>query len=218
MAAKGMIERTIQYVKQQLAGNDASHDWSHIERVWKTSKRLAQEEGIQDTEVVEMAALLHDIGDWKYNTTDIPGDQQVFTFLQQHDYDSSKTDMIVKIMKNIGFKEELGGLAVPMFPELAIVQDADRLDAIGAVGIARCFTFGGKKDRVLYDPEQPPRVGLSKEDYMSSGATTINHFHEKLLLLKSMMKTEAGRRTAERRHSFMESYLQQFYLEIEGKA
>ncbi|GFR45468.1 hypothetical protein Agub_g6867 [Astrephomene gubernaculifera] len=215
-----------EFVRKELAASDASHDYAHIQRVRANARNLAQLEGLspEATALVDLAALLHDVRDWKYSGSDGATAEAVQGFLTAHDVDSDTIDRVLDIISRVGFKEELGaggagGGAPGLSLEAAIVQDADRLDAIGAIGIARCFTFGGAKHRVLYDPAVPPRDGLSKEQYMSGGAqsTTINHFYEKLLKLKGLMKTAAGAQIAEQRHVFMEQYLQQFKDEWEGR-
>ncbi|GER30582.1 metal-dependent phosphohydrolase [Striga asiatica] len=168
---------------------------------------------------VELAALLHDIGDYKYMRDPSEG-KIVEDFLVNEGVDESIKSQILGIIKGMGFKEEVAGLAGGIqYPEFGVVQDADRLDAIGAIGIARCFTFGGSRNSVLYDPNIKPRSDLSKEKYMNKDKqTTVNHFHEKLLKLKELMKTKAGQRRAERRHKFMEEFLEEFYQEWDGRA
>ena len=185
------------FVKKELAGVDGSHDWWHIHRVRNLALKLASMEGISEPtklEVIELAALLHDVKDWKYSGSDHAGVTAVEEFLQSINYSPEHTKTILFVISNIGFKEVLSKKMKPAItPELGIVQDADRIDAIGAIGIARCFTFGGSKHRVLHDPTIAPRTELSKESYMKEKGTTINHFHEKLLLLKDKMKTKSGR-------------------------
>lgn len=206
-----------------MKGNDASHDASHVWRVRDLALSLAREEGLASNpdsmEIVELAALLHDIGDYKY-LRDLSDEKMVENFLEDEGLEESKKMRILNIIKKMGFKDEIAGLANAEFsPEFGVVQDADRLDAIGAIGIARCFTFGGSRNRVLHDPAIKPRSDVSKEQYMKKEEqTTVNHFHEKLLKLKDLMKTEAGRRRAEKRHKFMEEFLKEFYEEWDGKA
>ncbi|GIL44203.1 hypothetical protein Vafri_1622 [Volvox africanus] len=218
------------FVRHELAAMDASHDFAHIQRVRANARSLSAMEGLdaEATALVDLAALLHDVRDWKYSGSDDATTRAVTAFLTDQGLDLETINRLVFIISRVGFKEELAGAngsgTAPQAPalslEAAIVQDADRLDAIGAIGIARCFTFGGAKHRVLYDPDVPPRDGLSKEQYMAGGAqvTTINHFYEKLLKLKGMMKTSAGSRIAAGRHAFMEQYLQQFHDEWNGRA
>lgn len=220
------INAAEQFVRQELAGMDASHDYHHIHRVRANARRLAELEGLGADGVllVDLSALLHDVRDWKYSGNDGATSDAVDIFLRGLGMGQDTIQRVLSIIASVGFKEELAAPLAsgrpPLELEAAIVQDADRLDAIGAVGIARCFTFGGAKHRVLYDPAVPPREGLTKEQYMAGAAqaTTINHFYEKLLKLKDLMKTESGRQIAEQRHSFMEQYLQQFMAEWDGQA
>ncbi|KXZ42981.1 hypothetical protein GPECTOR_108g176 [Gonium pectorale] len=220
------------FVRHELAALDASHDYAHIERVRANARNLARLEGVSEeqTALVDLAALLHDVRDWKYSGSDGATTEAVEAFLTAQGADAETIRRVLYIIARVGFKEELaaaaaGGAAsdaagADLTLAAGIVQDADRLDAIGAIGIARCFTFGGAKHRVLHDPAVPPRVGLSKEAYMTGGdkTTTINHFYEKLLKLKGLMKTPSGGRIAEQRHAFMEAYLQQFHEEWAGRA
>lgn len=211
-----IIAQTIEYVKNQLSGAEGGHDWFHIERVWKTTKSIAAEEGV-DSFVAELAALLHDIADPKFHNNDESiGPATAKNFLQSMQVDADVTNQVVAIIENVSFK---GGHKSSSFssPELDVVQDADRLDAIGAIGIARAFNYGGFKNRKMYDPAIPPKLDMTKEEYRASTAPTINHFYEKLLLLKDGMKTKTGKRLAADRHQFMETFLHQFYCEWEGE-
>ncbi|OMO60137.1 hypothetical protein CCACVL1_24373 [Corchorus capsularis] len=223
MASRETVKRAEQLVERAMKGNDASHDSWHVWRVRDLSLSLAREEGLSSNphsmEIVELAALLHDIGDYKY-LRDPSEEKLVENFLEDEGIDESKKTKILSIIKGMGFKDELAGLGNPELSlEFGLVQDADRLDAIGAIGIARCFTFGGNRNRVLHDPAIKPRSDLSKEQYMKrEEQTTVNHFHEKLLKLKDLMKTKAGQRRAEKRHKFMEEYLKEFYEEWDGRA
>ncbi|CAH0476425.1 unnamed protein product [Peronospora belbahrii] len=222
MATSQLIQRTAAFVEQQLKNNDASHDWQHIERVWKMAKTLAKEEGVpeENMEIVDLAALLHDIDDWKYqNDKDRPTKRAV-AFMRSENVPMEKIKSVMDIVDSMGFKEELAGKSERSYSvEYGCVQDADRLDAIGAVGIARCFTYGGHKLRPLYESNVPPVDSMTKEQYMDSNRpnTTINHFYEKLLKLCGMMKTNAGKRLADERHAFMETFLNQFHMEISGR-
>lgn len=208
----GKINQTINFVKEKLDGAEAGHDWFHIERVWKNSKKIAETENC-NLQVVELAALLHDIADPKFHN----GDEDLALKISDHFLKSIAVDdeviqQVLFIIKNISFKnrnEILGEIPI----ELKIVQDADRLDAIGAIGIARTFNFGGFKNNLMYHPEMPPKLNMSKEEYKKSDGTTINHFYEKLLLLKDLMNTEAGKKLAEDRHEFMLKFLHRFYKE-----
>ncbi|MCR9182682.1 MAG: HD domain-containing protein [Flavobacteriaceae bacterium] len=210
-----LIEKTIQFVKEALINAEGGHDWFHIERVYKNSCLIAQGESC-DLLVVQLAALLHDIADSKfYNGDETIGPAYAKAFLEKENTPKDSIEHVIKIIENISFK---GGNEKASFQskELAIVQDADRLDAIGAIGIARAFNYGGFKNRKLYDPEIKPNLQLTKEEYKNSTAPTINHFYEKLLRLKDLMNTETGKKIAQERHTFMESYLSQFYIEWKG--
>ena len=210
------IQQTIDFVKVTLTNAEVGHDWFHIERVFKTTLTInTKERG--DALVVSLAALLHDIADPKFNDGDEEiGPNKAERFLESIGVDRTIIDHVKLIIKNMSFKNsfDAGGFSSK---EMQIVQDADRLDAIGAIGIARAFTYGGFKNRVLYDPSIPPVENHSKESYKNTTAPTINHFYEKLLLLKDTMNTEAGKAIALERHQFMLNYLAQFYGEWEGK-
>ncbi len=207
-----IIDKTIDFVKEKLQGAEAGHDWYHIERVWKLSKKIAAKESC-DIEIVELGALLHDIADPKFHNGDETVAPKVATeFLQSLNFPSDRIEKVVFIINNISFKNR--NEAPEDLPiELKIVQDADRIDAIGAIGIARTFNFGGFKNNLMYDPNIPPQVGMSKEEYKKSNGTTINHFYEKLLLLKDLLNTDSAKEIAEERHQFMLSFLDQFYKE-----
>jgi uncharacterized protein len=211
-----IIEDTILYVKKTLKNAEGGHDWWHIYRVWTLAKLIAKTENV-DKFVVELGALLHDIADSKFNNGDETlGPKLAKEFLKTQNIDKSTINHVILIMENISFK---GGKEKQKFnsPELDVIQDADRLDAIGAIGIARTFNYGGFKNREIYNPEIPPNLEMSKEEYKSSTAPTINHFYEKLLLLKDRMNTNTGMNIAEERHKFMEEYLRQFYKEWNGE-
>lgn len=212
----GIVDATIIFVKQQLEGAEAGHDWFHIERVYRNAMHIANQENCH-REVVQLAALLHDIADSKFHGGDESiGPQTARTFLESQKVEEATIDHVVKIIENISFK---GGNTTRTFSslELDIVQDADRLDAIGAIGIARTFNYGGYKNRPLYDPTIAPNMHMTKEEYKASQAPTLNHFYEKLLLLKDRMNTATGKKLAEDRHRFMEVFLAQFYAEWEGE-
>ncbi len=210
------IQQTINFVKLTLTDAEAGHDWFHIERVYKTTLAInATENG--DELIVSFAALLHDIADPKFNDGDEEiGPNKAEAFLESIQVDRKIIKHVKLIIQNMSFKNSFdqGGFTSK---EMQIVQDADRLDAIGAIGIARAFTYGGFKNRVLYDPAINPVENHSKESYKNTTAPTINHFYEKLLLLKDSMNTSAGKAIALARHEFMLSYLAQFYAEWEGK-
>lgn len=210
-----IINQTIDFVKTTLADAEAGHDWFHIERVYKTALHLNRtEQG--DVLIVSLAALLHDIADSKFNGGDEEiGPRIAGEFLQKLNLAPLLIEQVQLIIKNLSYKASLGQINFAS-KELDIVQDADRLDAIGAIGIARAFTYGGFKNRVLYDPEIKPDLNMSKEAYKNAVNPTINHFYEKLLRLKDLMKTPAGKQMAMERHQFMLDYLDQFYAEWEG--
>lgn len=210
-----IITATVAYVKKELEGAEGGHDWFHIERVWNNSRLIAQTEPA-DQLIVELGALLHDIADAKFNDGDETiGPRKARAFLQQLGIPTDTIEHVVNIVLHISFK---GGNFEAAFhsPELAVVQDADRLDALGAIGIARAFHYGGFKNREIYNPAIPPDLNMSRETYKKNNAPTINHFYEKLLLLKDRMHTETGKRMALERHRFMESFLEQFYREWDG--
>ncbi|TCK67713.1 uncharacterized protein DFQ05_1494 [Winogradskyella wandonensis] len=212
-----LIENTIRFVKTELKDAEGGHDWFHIERVYKNTLLIAKTENV-DIEIVSLSALLHDIADPKfYDGDETVGPTKAREFLFKENVDSKIIEHVVAIIENISFKNSLESGVKFTSKELEVVQDADRLDAIGAIGIARCFNYGGFKNRALYNPEIKPNLNMSKEEYKSSEAPTINHFYEKLLLLKDKMNTKTGKQIAEKRHQFMELYLTQFYGEWQGK-
>lgn len=207
-----LIENTVEFVKEKLKGAEAGHDWFHIERVWKLSRKIAETEKC-NKEVVELSALLHDIADPKFHN----GDETIAlkvsrVFLESQQVPEEVIGQVLFIIKNISFKNR-DEVPQDLPVELKIVQDADRIDAIGAIGIARTFNFGGFKNNLMYDPDIEPKLNMSKEEYKKSNGTTINHFYEKLLLLKDLMNTEKGKQMAEERHGFMLKFLDQFYKE-----
>ena len=215
-----LIDRTILFVKEKLENAEGGHDWFHIERVYKNSLLIAKEEDC-DVTVVQLGALLHDIADSKFHPDASGGDETLGprvarSFLESENVSEKIIAHVINIIENISFK---GGNFAKKFTskELEIVQDADRLDAIGAIGIARTFNYGGFKNRSLYNPEIAPKMNMSKEEYKKSEAPTLNHFYEKLLLLKDKMNTPTGKKIAEARHLYMENFLSQFYAEWEGE-
>jgi len=217
MNQKTIINKTKKFVKQRFEGAEGGHDWFHTKRVLANSIHIAKKENA-NLFVVQLAALLHDIADAKFHDGDETlGPKVASEFLEEQKVDQLNREHIVKIIESVSFKNSLSPLENPFDSiELQIVQDADRLDAIGAIGIARAFNYGGFKNRELYNPKVAPNKNMSKEEYKKSSAPTINHFYEKLLLLKDMMNTPTGRKLAEKRHDFMLSYLDQFYQEWEG--
>lgn len=211
-----IIDQTILFVKETLSGAEAGHDWFHIERVFRNAQHLNETEK-GDELVVALAALLHDIADSKFNNGDEEiGPRIAGDFLNSLGLASAIITHVQQIIKNLSYKASLGEINFHS-KELDIVQDADRLDAIGAIGIARAFTYGGYKNRVLYDPEIAPNLHMNKEEYKNSTTPTINHFYEKLLKLKDLMKTESGKKIAAERHDFMLLYLDHFYKEWQGE-
>ena len=216
MNTPALIDQTIVFVKATLAKAEGGHDWFHIERVYKNALLIAASENC-DLEIVQLGALLHDIADSKFHNGDETiGPKIARTFLESENVASATIEHVIAIIENISFK---GGNVERKFSsiELDIVQDADRLDAIGAIGIARTFNYGGFKNRALYNPEIAPNLFMTKEEYKNNEAPTINHFYEKLLLLKDKMNTETGKQIAQERHRYMEDFLEQFYAEWEGK-
>ncbi|MFZ3273597.1 MAG: HD domain-containing protein [Lutibacter sp.] len=216
MNKQQIINNTEAFVKNALKNAEGGHDWFHVLRVWNNAKRIAKNENV-DGFVVELGALLHDIADSKFHDGDETiGPKIAREFLENQKVDDKIIVHIENIIKNISFK---GGNFEQQFnsPELEVIQDADRLDAIGAVGIARTFNYGGFKNRPLYNPEISPDLNQTKEAYKNSEAPTINHFYEKLLLLKDRMNTVTGREIAADRHLYMEQFLTQFYDEWNGK-
>jgi len=210
------ISKTIAFVKKTLSDAEGGHDWFHTQRVYKNAQTIAQHEDV-DPLVVALGALLHDIADSKFHNGDETiGPKVARDFLEGISVEKQIIDHGVLIIENISFK---GGNEHQKFksPELDVIQDADRLDAIGALGIARCFNYGGFKKRALYNPDIKPNLHMTKAEYKNSTAPTINHFYEKLLLLKDRMNTKTGKKMAQQRHEFMEQYLDQFYKEWEGK-
>lgn len=206
------IQNTVEFVKQKLEGAEAGHDWFHIERVWKLSVKIAEKENC-NLDVVELSALLHDIADPKFHNGDETLALKISQdFLETQNVYKNIIDQVLFIIQNISFKNR-GEVPENLPIELKIVQDADRIDAIGAIGIARTFNFGGFKNNLMYHPEIKPKLNMSKEEYKKSDGTTINHFYEKLLLLKDLMNTEEGKRIAEERHQFMLTFLDRFYQE-----
>ena len=220
MDKKQLIRSTIDFVKKTLEDAEGGHDWFHIERVYKNAKLIAQGENV-NLFIVELGALLHDIADAKfYDGDESIGPKKATDFLRNEQVNESVILHIENIIRNVSFKSSLDADKKDKFdsPELQVIQDADRLDAIGAIGIARTFNYGGFKNRTLYDPDIAPLIDQDKETYKNSKAPTINHFYEKLLLLKDKMNTETARKIAANRHEFMLQYLDQFYNEWNGKA
>lgn len=216
MPASTIIAKTASFVQERLKDAESGHDWWHIQRVWSNTKLILETEQA-DHLVCELTALLHDIADSKFHNGDETiGPRIAGEFLQTLGLDQACITHVQQIILNMSFKASLGERNFHS-KELEIVQDADRLDAIGAIGIARAFNYGGYKNREIHNPEVPVQENQSKEAYKNTTAPTINHFYEKLLLLKDKMNTSTGKTIAAGRHAFMEEYLQQFYGEWAGQ-
>ncbi len=216
MDEEAVLERTEEYIRKKLSGEGSGHDWWHVYRVWKSAIHIGRQEKA-DLFVVQLAALLHDISDWKFNDGDDDvGPKLAREWLEGMQVKEQVIFQVCEIIKEMSFKG--AGVKTQMRTlEGKIVQDADRLDAIGAIGIARTFAYGGYKGREIYDPNLKPELHDSFEKYKSSTSPTINHFYEKLLLLKDLMNTKTAKKIAEERHEFMEQFLNQFYIEWDGE-
>jgi len=210
MTRNEIIEKTIVFVKRILEADASGHDWYHIERVYKLAQIIAKEEG-GDGFIIEMAALLHDVADEKLNESEEAGLKRVDDYLTSLHISSEEQMHILHIISNMSYKGGHGGKVETL--EGKIVQDADRLDALGAIGIARTFAYGGAKGRLMYDPKISPREAMTKEEYRKSNDPSLNHFYEKLLKLKDLMNTECAKRLAEERHLYMEQFIEQFMKE-----
>lgn len=211
-----LVQKAAQLIRQKLEGDGSGHDWWHIDRVWRLARRIAVEEGAR-LEVVELAAILHDVADWKFCGGDHDeGAKVARAWLLENGASKELAEDVARIVGGVSYQG--AGVETPMLTlEGKVVQDADRLDAIGAVGIARTFAYGGSKNRMMYNPEVEPVMHASFKAYKQADGTTINHFYEKLLLLKDRMNTATAKRIAEHRHQVMLDYLKEFYLECEGK-
>lgn len=211
-----IISKTVDFVQHTLKNAEGGHDWWHIHRVWNNAKLIAQTENAHLL-TVELAALLHDIADSKFNGGDEEmGPNMAASFLRGIGVDEEIVVHVQQIIRHMSFKSSFDKSPFRSI-EMDIVQDADRLDALGAIGIARAFNYGGFKGREIYDPGVKPNLSMSKDEYKRSTAPTINHFYEKLLLLKDLMNTGTGKKIAQQRHNFMLAYLEQFYLECDIK-
>ena len=217
MDRQEILRRTEEYARSAHADDATGHDWWHIARVRNLAQRLGREEGA-DLFVVDLAALLHDIADWKFRDGDLEAaPRAAAVWLRDQGVDPEVTDRVCEIIGTLSFKG--AGIPTPMSTiEGKVVQDADRLDAIGAIGIARAFAYGGARGRPMHDPEEVPHQDADFETYARSTGATVNHFHEKLFLLKERMNTESARRLAAGRHSYMKSYLDRFLNEWEGES
>lgn len=212
-----LVERTVAHIRDRMTGESSGHDWWHIYRVWQMARRLAIEERA-DLLLVELGALLHDIADWKFHGGDLgEGPRQARSWLESIGASREVVEAVVRIVERVSFKG--AGVADDMpWLEGQIVQDADRLDAMGAIGIGRAFAYGGHAGRLMYDPNHPPEQHDSADAYRRSGGPTLNHFHEKLFLLRDRMHTSAARRIATERHRVMEEFVNQFLGEWSGSA
>ncbi|MBO1582782.1 MULTISPECIES: HD domain-containing protein [Bacillus] len=210
MKKQEQIQKTVGFVKNILEKDASGHDWYHIERVHKLAISLSEKEG-GDRFVIEMAALLHDVADEKLNESEEAGMKKVSDWLEGLDVTEEEKEHILHIIANMSYKGGHGGNVETL--EGKIVQDADRLDALGAIGIARTFAYGGAKGRLMYDPNIPPREEMTKEEYRKNSDPSLNHFYEKLLKLKDLMNTDAAKREAEVRHRYMEEFIEQFMKE-----
>lgn len=211
-----LISKTADFMKAKFAADSTGHDWWHLYRVWQLSKHIASKEKGSDILVVELAALLHDIADWKFHDDEEAGPNAAGRWLESLKVDKKTIAHVENIVRHISFKganvkNKLSTL------EGYIVSDADKLDAIGAIGIARAFAYGGSDNRIMYDPDRKPKHHESFEEYKNDKSDTINHFYEKLLLLKDRMYTKTGKQIAIHRHKYMENYLKEFYAEWDGK-
>ncbi|MCB4807437.1 HD domain-containing protein [Tamlana sp. 62-3] len=217
MSQEEIINKTKAFVKDTLLNAEGGHDWFHVLRVYNNALLIAKNETV-DGFVVALGALLHDIADSKfYDGDESVGPKMAREFLFNLNVDSLVIEHVVNIIKHISFKNSLSGETTFTSKELKVVQDADRLDAIGAIGIARCFNYGGFKNRPMFDPSIAPNLNMTKAEYKNSTAPTINHFYEKLLLLKDKMNTATGKKIASKRHNYMLEFLDQFYNEWDGK-
>lgn len=216
MKKERIIERIAEKVKKDLKNEGSGHDWWHVYRVWKMAERIAKEESA-DTFIVEIAALLHDVGDWKFHGgDDTVGPRMARRILSKQGIPGEVINHVCEIIQTAPFKG--AGVRTKMRTiEGKVMQDADRLDAIGAIGIARAFAYGGSKNRPLYNPNQKPVQHKSKEEYLKSKGPTINHFYEKLLLLKDQLNTKTAKKISRERHRFMEKYLNRFFKECKGE-
>ena len=208
-----MLEKVIQLAKFHLRGAEGGHDWFHVERVLHNAIVIGSEEAVH-METVKIGAILHDIADAKFNDGDeYIGPKLASQIMDECGINNRISDHVIRIIQHISYKNSFDTQSWTS-QELKVVQDADRLDAIGAIGVARAFTYGRYKGHPLFDINHPPIEKLTKEKYKNANAPTINHFYEKLLKLKDLMNTSAGRRLAEERHQFLKVYLSQFYKEV----
>jgi uncharacterized protein len=212
-----IIEATKTFVKTTLKDAEGGHDWFHTERVYNNALLISKGETVDEL-AVALGALLHDIADSKFNNgDDTIGPKIAGEFLMKQNVSTKVINHVIKIIENVSFSSNIDNASEFKSKELEVIQDADRLDALGAIGIARTFNYGGFKNRALYNPDIKPNLNLTKDEYKKSTAPTINHFYEKLLLLKDKMNTKTGRKIAEERHNYMVDFLKQFYAEWHGE-
>lgn len=217
MNSETIIARTADFIKAKMTGEGTGHDWWHVYRVWQTAKTIAADETGANMFIVELGALLHDIADWKFADGDMEaGPRAAREWLENLEVSEEAIIHVEDIIRDTPFRGAEVGLSMKTL-EAKIVFDADKLDAIGAIGVARTFAYGGSKDRSMHEPGQKPVMYTTFEGYKTNTSPTINHFYEKLLLLKDLMQTSAGRKIAEHRHAYMEDFLREFYDEWDGK-
>jgi len=215
MTQQDILQKTVEYVKQEFSDDSSGHDWWHIYRVWKNAITISEHEKA-DSFVVQLAALLHDLDDWKFNKSEDETPLRAKAWMESCNVEPGIVDQVCEIIMHISYK---GANVENKMKSIEgfIAQDADRLDAIGAIGIGRAFAYGGYKNRMMYDPDFPPQLHATFDQYKNSKSATINHFYEKLLLLKDMMNTPTAKRIARQRHEVMLKFLDQFMSEWEGK-
>lgn len=215
MTNEQVIQQTADFIRKEFSDDSSGHDWWHIYRVWKNALAICEIEKA-DSFIVQLAALLHDLDDWKFNESGDETPHRARAWLDSCSVDPVTAEAVCRVIRHISYKG--AGVENKMDSlEGFIVQDADRLDAIGAIGIGRAFAYGGYKNRMMYDPDSPPQMHSSFEEYKNSKSATVNHFYEKLLLLKDRMNTQSGKRIAEERHEVMEKFLEQFMREWDGE-
>ncbi|MFB9862070.1 HD domain-containing protein [Rufibacter immobilis] len=216
MNPEELVAATAQHVEKLFTGEGSGHDWWHIKRVWQNATQIAKQENANLT-VVQLGALLHDIADWKFNAGDEEaGPRAAKAWLESHHAPAELIEKVCQIIREVTFKGA-GVDTTPSTLEAQVVQDADRLDAIGAIGIGRAFAYGGHKDREIYSPHQPPQLHASFEEYKKNKGATLNHFYEKLFLLKDRINTATGKAMAQERHAYMEQFVERFLREWHGE-
>jgi uncharacterized protein len=209
------IDKTAEFIKEKFANETTGHDWWHMYRVWRLAQQIGKHEDGVDMLVVELGALLHDIADWKFHDDEEAGPQAAREWLENINVDNKVIEQVEDIIRNVSFK----GAKVEnkLSKEGQIIWDADKLDAIGAIGIARAFAYGGANNRSMYEPDREAVHHDTFEDYKNDKTGTINHFYDKLLLLKDKMFTKTGKKIAQHRHDVMKNYLKEFYAEWEAR-